>query len=146
MQVSTSLPNQNLFMDLQRVAKWIHKSACKFTQVTKSCKFHAYSVVLQSTCVDVHWVAPQKTKNLRTNLSATKVNASQCKGVAKRNASWTQVENVHWLAPPFVQGFTNEGIPLPPISWPDFLGFLYTLPSLLRMVLTWVQSCRPHLI
>ena len=39
------------------------------------------------TCID-----------LRTNLSSTKVNASQRKWVAKRNASWTQVETLRWFA------------------------------------------------
>ena len=64
------------------------------SQVAKSRKFHAYTIDLRSTCVDLRWVAKRwnTCADLRTNLSSTKVHASQCKWVAKPNASWTQVE------------------------------------------------------
>ena len=58
LQVHASLQiNQNLRTDLRWVAKRIRKSARKFTQVAKSRKFHAYTVDLRSTCVDLRWVA-----------------------------------------------------------------------------------------
>ena len=56
-QVDASLQNQNLRTDLRWVAKRIRKSARKFTQVAKGRKFHAYTVDLRSTCVDLRWVA-----------------------------------------------------------------------------------------
>ena len=56
-QVDASLQNQNLRTDLPWVARWIHKSAHKFTQVAESRKFHAYTVDLRSACVDLRWVA-----------------------------------------------------------------------------------------
>ena len=40
-------------------AKRIRKSARKSTQVAKSRKFHAYTVDLRSSCVDLRWVAKQ---------------------------------------------------------------------------------------
>ena len=69
---------------------------------------------LPSTCVNLRWVAKQwKTcVDLRTNLSSTKVNASQRKWVAKRNASWTQVETLHWHAS------TCESV------WPGLYSFI----------------------
>ena len=57
LQVHASLQNQNLRTDLRWVAKRIRKSARKFTQVAKSRKFHAYTVDLRSTCVDLRWAA-----------------------------------------------------------------------------------------
>ena len=74
--------NQNLHTDLRWVAKRIRKSARKFTQVAKSRKFHAYTVDLRSTCVDLRWVAKRRKTcvDLRTaNLSSTKVSASHRK-------------------------------------------------------------------
>ena len=75
--------------DLQRLAKRIRKSACKFTQVAKDRKFHVYTVALRSTCV-----------GLRTNSSFTKVNASG-------GTNEMQVENFRRLASPFIQGFRS---------------------------------------
>ena len=85
--------NRNLRTDLRWVAKRIRKWVRKFTQVTKTCNFQAYTVDLRSTCVDLRWVAKRwKTcVDLRTNLSSTKVNAS----------GWPNemlVENFRWLA------------------------------------------------
>ena len=68
------------------------------SQVAKSSKFHAYTVVLRSTCVDFPALGGQTVKNLRMNLSSTKVNAS----------GWpneTQVENLCRLVSPFGQRF-----------------------------------------
>ena len=57
------------------------KSGQTDSQVAKGRKFHAYTGDLQSTCVDLRW-GGQTVKNsewvdLRTNLSSTKVNATQ---------------------------------------------------------------------
>ena len=41
---------------------------------------------------------------------STQVLASRCKWVAKRNASWTQVQNLCRLASPFGQGFNGGWI------------------------------------
>ena len=81
------------------MAKRIRKSARKFMQVAKSRTFHAYTVDLRSTFVDLRWV-----KNLRrlacefeldqSRRKLSQVHASQRKWLAKRNASWTQVENL----------------------------------------------------
>ena len=75
--------------DLQRLAKRIRKSPCKFTQVAKDRKLHVYTVALRSTCV-----------GLRTNSSFTKVNASG-------GTNEMQVENLRRLASPFIQGFRS---------------------------------------
>ena len=85
--------NRNLRTDLRWVAKRIRKWVRKFTQVTKTRNFQAYTVDLRSTCVDLRWVAKRwKTcVDLRTNLSLTKVNAS----------GWPNemlVEKLRWLA------------------------------------------------
>ena len=76
--------------DLQRLAKRIRKSPCKFTQVAKDRKLHVYTVALRSTCV-----------GLRTNSSFTKVNASGGTNEMR------QVENLRRLASPFIQGFRS---------------------------------------
>ena len=146
MQVSASLPNQNLHMDLWRVAKRIRKMARKLQKVVNFMLIQLTCNQLVSTCVGWPPKKQELVSNLLMNLSTTKVSASERKWVAKWNASWTQVKNLHWLASPFVQGFTDEGVPSHPPQGPNFLGFLYTLPSLQRMVLTWVQSCIPRLI
>ena len=58
---------------------------------------------LVRTCIG--WPNDEKhASTLRANLSSTKVNPWQPKWVAKRNASWTQVENLCRLASPFGQG------------------------------------------
>ena len=79
MQVDGSLQNQYLRMELRWVAKRIRKSARKL-QI-----FYAHTDDLQSTCIDLRWVAKRwKTcVDLRANLSSTKVDASQRKWVAK---------------------------------------------------------------
>ena len=67
------------------------------TQVgAKSRKFHAYTVELRPTSVDLRWVVKRwKTcVDLRTDLSSTKGIASQRKWMAKRNAGWMQVQNL----------------------------------------------------
>ena len=56
-QVDASCQNHNFRTDLRCVAKRIRKSTWKFTRVTKRRKFHAYTVDLRSTCVDLRWVA-----------------------------------------------------------------------------------------
>ena len=45
------------------------------SQVAKSRQFHAYTVDLRSTCVDLRWVAKRREAcvDLRTNLSLTKI-------------------------------------------------------------------------
>ena len=53
LQVDASLQNLNLRTELPLVCM----SARRFTQVAKSGKFHAYTVDLRSTCVDMRWVA-----------------------------------------------------------------------------------------
>ena len=80
MRADASLQNQTLCMDLWLVAKQIRKSAPKFMQVSKVVNY-AYTVDLWSVYVDLHWVAKwwKTCVDLRTNLSSTKVNASQCK-------------------------------------------------------------------
>ena len=73
------------------------------SQVHASRKFHAYTDDLRSTCVDyLRWVA-KRWKLASTCvriLSSIKIIASRRKRrVAKRNASWTQVEKyLRWLA------------------------------------------------
>ena len=44
--------------------------------------------------------------DLRTNLSQRKSSRTQEYG--KGNASWTQVENLDWLASPFCQGLVGQ--------------------------------------
>ena len=85
---------KSLCTDLRWVAKPVRNSARKFTQVAKTRKFHAHTVDLRSTRVDLRYVAKRSKTcvDLRTNL--TKVKASHRKWVAKRNASWTQVKNL----------------------------------------------------
>ena len=57
-QVNASLQNQNLRTDLRWVAKRIRKSTRNGSRKSqKGREFHAYTVDLRSTCVDLHWVA-----------------------------------------------------------------------------------------
>ena len=92
------------------------------SQVVKS-RFHAYHWLMhyhnnRLLAINLCRLAlgGQTVKNLCPNLSSTKVNTSPhkssqvdpswCNSVAKWNASSTQVQNLHWLASPFGQGFT----------------------------------------
>ena len=84
MQVNPSLQNQKLRRDLRWAAKRIRKSTLKFTQVAKGRKFHAYTVDGENLAHEFEFELDQ----------------SQSKQVAKRNARWTQVENLCWLASP----------------------------------------------
>ena len=66
----------------------------------KSRKLHAHTVDLWSTCVDLRWVAKRwnYVRRLAYEFELDQTgNASQRKWVAKRNANWTQVENVRGL-------------------------------------------------
>ena len=49
------LQNQNLRMDLRWVAKQMHKSAYKSQKVGSL--MHIYTYYMQSTYVNLHWVA-----------------------------------------------------------------------------------------
>ena len=54
------------------------QAGSQVNQAAKSGTFHAYTVDLASTCVDLRWVAKRWNPcvDLRRNLSSTKVNAS----------------------------------------------------------------------
>ena len=81
------------------------------SQVAKSRKFHAYNWLMRFyndrlLAINLCRLAlgGQTVKHLRPNLSSTRVHASRRKWVAKRNASWTPVQNLRRLANPFGQG------------------------------------------
>ena len=116
-QVNASLQNQNLRTDLRWVGKRIRKSARKFTQDEKGRKFphiHLTCDQLVSTCVG--WPNGENLRRLayefdldqcqRKSSQVITSHRKQRKWVAKRNGSWTQVENLRRLTSPFGQGFT----------------------------------------
>ena len=91
-QVNASLQwNQKLHTDLRMVAKRIHKSACKWQKAVN---------FTWSTCVDLRWPVKLASKFEldQSPRKSTQVDASQRKWVAKRNASWRQVQNLSRLA------------------------------------------------
>ena len=79
---------------------WPNGFASRLESSRKSQKV-VNSMHIQLTCVG--W----PSVDLRTNLSSTKVHPSHRKWVGKRNASWTQVENLRRLASPFGQGLNK---------------------------------------
>ena len=62
---------------------------CRYTesQVSRGCKFHAFTDDLQSTCVDLCWVAKRRKTcvDLLLNLSSTK---SHHKSMQVHGSSW----------------------------------------------------------
>ena len=117
----TTKTNDTWLFALQLVKPWLNglASRCKSTQVcrTRTCvrtcdgRSHGFtgrlassrkSHIYSSFAINLRSVAKRwKTcVDLRTNLSSTKVNASQRRWMANRNTSWTQVENVRRLVRP----------------------------------------------
>ena len=97
MQVDTSLQNQNLHTDLYRVAKQIHK----FAQVAKSHKCYTYTCnQLVSACVG--WPNGEK---LASTCVWIWVRPKPMQVHASRWPNERQVQNLHWFASLFVQGF-----------------------------------------
>ena len=88
---------------------------------TRTCERFVYSTVKITRLLAINLcrlaLGGQMVKNLRPNLSSTKVNASPRKSsqvdasprkwVAKRSASWTQVQNLRRIASPFGQGLRS---------------------------------------
>ena len=90
-----------VYTDLWWVAERID-SRVQFTQVAIIRKLHAYTDDLRSTCVDLRWI----TKRWKTcvRIWARSKSAQVIpSGWPNENASWTHVENLRWLASPFVQ-------------------------------------------
>ena len=75
------------------------KQTCKLTQVNASLQN-------QNLWTDLRWVAKRICKSARKSQKAVKF-ASRRKWVAKRSASWTQVQNLRRLVSPFGQGFRD---------------------------------------
>ena len=100
MQVEVSFQNQNLCV--RTGDGWPNGFASRLASSRKSHEVINFTHI-NMTCVVVRvpFVRKRTSGPLRTNLSSIKVNASQHKWVAKRNASWTQVKNLRWLASRF---------------------------------------------
>ena len=96
------------------------KGGQKDSQVAESRKFHAYNWLVRFynnrllSAINLCRLTPggQTEKNLRlltSKFELDQVNASRRKWVAKRNASWTQVQNLRRLASPFGQRLNVKG-------------------------------------
>ena len=111
------------------LASWCKTQVCK-TRTSRTCDtwpngFASWltsslklqiSHIYSSLAINLCWLAfgGQMVKKVRpladefeldqSQHKSSQARASQRKWVAKQNASWTQVENFHWLASPFDQG------------------------------------------
>ena len=123
MQVNASLQNQNKF------AYGLAKGCQTDSQVAKSRKFHAYHWLMlfyNNRLLAINLcrltLGGQTVKNLRllaskfeldqSQRNSMQVDASPRKWVAKRNETWTQVQNLRRLTSSFGQGFKSLWIML----------------------------------
>ena len=111
-QVNASLQNQNLRTDCE---EWPNGFASRLASRKKTRKFHAYHWLMRFynnrlLAINLYRLAlrGRTVKNLRLLTSKFELDQSRRKWVAKRNASWAQVQNLRRLASPFGQGLSSS--------------------------------------